>query len=66
MKFSMRHKFFKGQIEFSEDNAPEWLTSENSIKGSTMDQRWFWTDHVLTLHVGESIETDFNIITRTE
>jgi hypothetical protein len=49
---------------FDETTAPDWLTSKNTIKGSTMDQRWYWEDHVLTLNVGDSVETDFNEITR--
>lgn len=31
-----------------------------------MDNRWFWNDHVLTLSIGESVDTDFRKITRTE
>ena len=50
---------------FTEDTAPDWLTSKNTIKGSTMDSRWFWEDRVLELGVGESISTDFYKITRT-
>jgi hypothetical protein len=65
MKFSMRHKFFKDVVdEFDEETAPDWLTSKNTVKGSTMDNRWFWNEHVLTLKVGESVETDFQTITR--
>lgn len=65
-KFRIRQKFFgsdKG-FDFSENDAPAWLTSENTVKGSTMDGRWFWKEHVLTLEVGESIDTDFNTIKR--
>ena len=50
-------------ISFNENNAPDWLTSCNTVKGSTMDMRWFWTGYVLTLEVGESIDTDFQKIT---
>jgi len=65
MQFSMRHKFFKDKVEnFSESDAPDWLTGANTVPGSTMDNRWFWKDHVLTLQVGQSIETDFRTITR--
>ena len=49
---------------FTELNAPDWLTSVNTIKGSTMDGRWFWNDHVLKLEVGEFKDTDFQRITR--
>jgi hypothetical protein len=64
----MKHRFFKDAplVEFSELTAPKWLTSEKMIKGSTMDGRWFWNDHVLKLKVGESINTDFQKITRIE
>jgi hypothetical protein len=66
-RFSMQHKFFKTKPEiFSEYNAPHWLTSEYTKKGSTMDSRWFWEDYVLALDVGQSVDTDFNIITRIE
>ena len=66
MQFEMRHKFFTDQdLEiFSELNAPAWLTSNNTIVGSSMDHRWFWREHVLTLAVGGSVETDFQIIKR--
>lgn len=68
MKFSMSQLFPKSQqsIEFTEENPPIWLSSENTVAGSTMDMRWFWKDHVLKLNVGESIDTDFNKITRIE
>lgn len=66
MKFQMTHNIFETSIEFTEDDAPTWLTSEDSVKGSTMDYRWFWKNHVLTLKVGEQIQTDFRTITRTE
>lgn len=67
MQFQMKHKYFPGDPKaFSEHDAPEWLTSENTIEGSTMDNRWFWRDHVLTLEAGKSIDTDFNTITRID
>ena len=49
---------------FSSEDAPDWLTSKNTIKGSTYDNRWFWQDHVLTLGIDESVKTDFHTITR--
>lgn len=64
MRFRMTHNLFKTSVEFSEDTAPDWLTSSKTIKGSTMDCRWFWEDHILTLKVGESKLTDFQKITR--
>ena len=53
-------------MEFTEDSAPDWLTSKNTVAGSTMDDRWFWNDHVLTLKVDESVDTDFQNIARIE
>lgn len=71
MMFEMRHsclrgtEYFNKEVEyFTEKDAPDWITSVNSIKGSTMDNRWFWSEHVLMLEVGQSIETDFRYITR--
>lgn len=49
--------------EFSENDAPEWL-ARGGIEGSTMDNRWFWEEHVITLEVGGSVKTDFRRITR--
>lgn len=62
----MVHMVFKTETVFSETDAPLWITSENSIKGSTMDNRWFWKDYVLKLDVMESVNTDFQTITRIE
>lgn len=65
-KFSMVHHFFPKEepVIFSDKNPPRWLKGDG--KGSTMDNRWFWDDHVMTLEVGQSVETDFNTITRIE
>ena len=65
-RFEMRHLVFKdAPVEtFTEADAPVWLTSENTVPGSTMDNRWFWKGHVLTLEVGASVDTDFRRITR--
>ena len=67
MQFEMRHKFLaeREPETFSESDPPAWLTGKGTAVGSTMDCRWFWRDHVLTLEVGASIETDFRAITRT-
>jgi hypothetical protein len=65
MLFSMTHLDFPSKpVIFTELTAPEWLSSANSIKGSTMDMRWFFDKHVLTLEVGKSVDTDFRKITR--
>ncbi len=65
MRFSMQAIDSTGRVrEFDERDAPSWLTSNNTLRGSTMDMRWFWEDHILTLKVGESKCTDFQRITR--
>jgi hypothetical protein len=51
---------------FSEKDAPDWLTGAQAVPGSTMDNSWFWNNHVLTLKVGEFIDTDFQRIERIE
>lgn len=69
MRFKMVSLFWPEDSEaktFTENDAPKWLTSEKTVKGSTMDDRWFWNGHVLTLEVGQSVETDFHKITRLE
>lgn len=67
MIFEMTHKILAGKPErFTETTAPDWLTSNKTRPGSTMDSRWFWNDHVLTLGVGQSVETEFRVITRIE
>jgi hypothetical protein len=64
-KFRMTHRFLDAPPEeFDEESAPDWLTSRRSIPGSTMDCRWFWRDHVLTLPIGGQVETDFRTIIR--
>ena len=62
--FSMTHLDFPGKPVVFTATAPDWLSSVNTIKGSTMDMRWFFEKHVLTLAVGKSIDTDFRKITR--
>ena len=60
--FSMEH-IIGHTTYFNEDNAPYWLRY-GGRQGSTMDNRWFWEDYILTLVVGQQINTDFNKITR--
>lgn len=63
--FEMGSLFFCVKPEiFTEDFPPDWLSSVNTVKGSTMDQRWFYNEHVLTLDVGQSVDTDFTRIKR--
>ena len=40
----------------------DWMVAE--AKGLAQ-HRWFWTDHVLTLDVGQTVDTDFRTIRRT-
>lgn len=61
--FKMRHSLFGGEEFFTEESAPDWLTSAKTIKGSTMDGRWFW-EMVVGLAIGKSIDADFRTITR--
>ena len=65
MKFQLKDDAFKDVKEFTEETAPKWLR-EGGYPGSTMDNRWFWNNHVLTLEIGQSVRTDFNTITRIE
>lgn len=65
MKFKLQREFSKDEF-FTELDAPKWLTAERTVPGSTGDGRWFWNEHVLTLEVGNSIDTDFSRITRIE
>jgi len=66
MNFKMTHRYmtWAPTEHFTEDTAPDWLTSANTIKGSTADGRWFWNEQVLKLEVGQTIGTDFRIIER--
>lgn len=70
MLFEMSHLYFDKElskpVRFSEHDAPDWLTSVKTAPGSTMDNRWFWNKHVMTLQVGSTVETDFRSITRVE
>lgn len=72
MKFTATSLFFNSSgpssdetltTQFDEESAPKWLCA-GGLKGSTMDNRWFWNDHVLTLEVGQYVDTDFQRITR--
>lgn len=64
MRFTATHILGKEKT-FTDKTAPLWLTSEHTIRGSTMDNRWFW-ENCKRLGVGESIETDFHSIKRIE
>jgi hypothetical protein len=65
MIFEITHLVFDNKPErFTEKTAPNWLTSCNTRKGSSIDGRAFWYDYVLKLDIGKSIETDYRKITR--
>ena len=58
MIFTCSHKHFDLVDTFTESTPPRWLAhKENS---------WWYERHVLTLKVGESVESDFNVIKRIE
>ena len=65
-KFTLTHNTFGKTIEFTFETAPDWLTSANEVRGSTMDNSWFYNDYVQKLEVGQSVETDIHTITRIE
>lgn len=58
MQFEMVSLFLRPvePTRFTETTAPKWLCEGENA--------WFWKKHVLTLGVGEVIETDFQRITR--
>lgn len=64
--FTIKDKISGIESEFDENSAPDWLTKKSAVKGSTMDNSWFWEGIVLTLAIGVPIETDFHIITRVK
>jgi len=66
MKFKMTYKITGKEKFFTDTGAPAWLTGEDAVEGSTMDDGWFWNDIVLSLNVGCKAETDFHIIDRIE
>jgi hypothetical protein len=59
MKFDMTRSVFKSVEQFDEDTAPGWLATSDEFQ-------WFYEGHVLTLDIGESVETDSRKITRIE
>lgn len=61
--FEMSSNITNERVEFSEDTAPNWLRF-GGVEGSTMCNRWFWNDHIMTLKVGEEVKTDYRIIKR--
>lgn len=46
---------------FNEETTPKWL-KYGGVKGSTLDNRWFWDKHVMMLEVGQSVSTDFSVM----
>lgn len=63
MKFKMTPNYFKGlndgtSTEFTEHDPPSWMVCKDNL--------WWWKKHVLTLEIGESVNTDFQTIERIE
>ena len=54
--YEMKHQVFSSTKQFDSDSPPNWLVSKEFL--------WFYTKHVDTLKVGESVETDFQVIKR--
>jgi len=63
MTFTMTHTIFGGLPCIYYDGEMLAYFSRGR-KGSTMDDRWFYHNHVAKLCVGQSVETDFQTITR--
>lgn len=55
----MTHLIFTDDpaVTFTQDDPPEWLVHP--------ENKWWWTEWVLSLKVDESIESDFRKIRRT-
>ena len=68
MIFESTHLVFKRAtpVRFSENNPPDWLTGRAYPPDSTMANSRFFEDYDCTLKVGESVNTDFQKITRIE
>lgn len=55
--FELKHSVFPNTVSvFTEADPPSWLISKENL--------WFYEQHVLSLGIGESADTDFNKITR--
>ena len=56
----MSHRIMKNLDDefFDENHPPKWLIKRDNL--------WFWNDHILTLPVNGSKDTDFRTITRIE
>lgn len=61
-KFRMTHRILTANPpqEFCESTPPLWLAPKRK------SERWFWDRHVLTLAVGEHVNTDFRRIERIQ
>jgi len=60
-RFKMRHTIYGSETEFTDADAPLFLKGGRA--GSTMDDQWFWDEHIKALRVGESEHTDYHEIT---
>ena len=54
--FKFTHLCFSNETEYKETELPTWLRDKERL--------WFLNKYVLALEVGESVDTDFNRITR--
>lgn len=66
-RFKLTQEWSTEPMLFTEDTAPTWLRNPSKLsRGSTMDNMWFWEGHVLTLEIGETVDTEFSTIERIE
>ncbi len=56
--FNFKHLFFDTEEIHIDGEMPGWLTCK--------ENRWFLDSHVMTLAVGQSVDTDFHRIIRVE
>lgn len=54
--FQFRHLFFNTENIHAENDLPSWLIHKSN--------KWFLENHVLTLEIGQFVDTDFQRITR--
>lgn len=55
-EFAFEHRLFGDVVVYTESSPPPWVLPA--------EKRWFWTQHVLTLAVGQSTETEWHKIRR--
>lgn len=62
-QFKKTHNVTNDVEFFDEETAPNWLKF-GGVKDSTMCNRWFWNGRVITLEIGQTVDTDFSTIER--